>query len=102
MSDGKNNNTNNNGKRTFNLTLAAVASQVGCLTIFVVFAALIAGLWLDTYFKTRPLFTVGLMIASIPITLIIMFWIVKRATSRIESNTEQDNNSPEMEDTKSG
>ena len=102
MSEGKKNSNKNSGKRTFNLTLAAVASQVGCLTIFIVFGALIAGLWLDTHFDTRPLFTVGLMIASIPMTLIIMFWIVKRATSRIKSNTEQENNSPETEDTKSG
>jgi len=100
MTEGKEKEKKENANRTFNLTLAAVASQVGCLTIIIVFGALITGLWLDAQFDTRPLFTIGIMLVSIPITLILMFWIVKRATSRIEANIEQEKNSPEMEEQK--
>jgi len=67
-----------------NLTLAAVAGQVGCLTLVIVLAALFGGLWLDSRFQTRPMFTVGLMIGSIPVTLFAMFWVVKVATSRFQ------------------
>ena len=70
----------------FNLTLAAVAGQVGCLTLVIVLAALLVGLWLDAQFGTKPMITVILMIASVPVTLVLMFWIVKTATARIESN----------------
>jgi F0F1-type ATP synthase assembly protein I len=66
-----------------NLTLAAVAGQVGCLTLVIVLVALFGGLWLDKQLDTKPAFTIGLMIISVPITLILMFWVVKKATSKI-------------------
>jgi F0F1-type ATP synthase assembly protein I len=69
----------------YNLTLAAVAGQVGCLTVVIIALALLAGLWLDNQFGTRPLFLVGLLLASVPVTLITMFWVVRQATSRIQN-----------------
>jgi F0F1-type ATP synthase assembly protein I len=70
-----------------NMTLAAVAGQVGCLTVVIIALALLAGLWLDNQFGTRPLFLVGLLLASVPVTLITMFWVVRQATSRIQNET---------------
>ncbi|MFN3741982.1 MAG: AtpZ/AtpI family protein [Anaerolineales bacterium] len=67
-----------------NLTLASVAGQVGCLTLVVIFVALIGGLWLDKSLGTRPLFTILLLVGSVPITLFLMFRIVKAATERIK------------------
>lgn len=77
-----------------NLTLAAVAGQVGCLTLVIIFGALIAGLWLDREFATKPLFTIVLMIASMPVTLYVMFRVVRGATSRIRPviNNNKDEN----------
>lgn len=72
-----------------NMTLAAVAGQVGCLTIVIIFASLLGGLWLDNQFGTRPLFTVGLLLVSVPVTLITMFWVVRQATSRIQTQSSQ-------------
>jgi len=68
-----------------NMTLAAVAGQVGCLTLVIVLAALFGGLWLDMRFGTKPMITVVLMVASVPVTLAGMFWIVRMAVSRINS-----------------
>jgi hypothetical protein len=67
----------------FNLTLAAVAGQVGFLTLCIVLASLFGGLWMDKRFDTKPLFTVTIMLASIPVTIIMMFWVVRNATARI-------------------
>ncbi len=72
----------------FNITLAAVAGQVGCLTLVVIFGSLFAGLWLDNQFSTRPLFTVFLLIGSIPVTLVAMFWVVRKATSHIKPDSK--------------
>jgi MFS-type transporter involved in bile tolerance (Atg22 family) len=72
-----------------NLTLAAVVGQVGCLTSVIVLAALFGGLWLDSRFSTRPMITIGLIVISVPITLFVMIWIVKKATSRIKTDGEQ-------------
>jgi len=68
---------------TYNLAMAAVASQVGCLTLVIIFGALIAGLWLDRSFATKPLFTILFMIGSMPVTLYVMFRVVQSATARI-------------------
>jgi F0F1-type ATP synthase assembly protein I len=72
----------------FNITLAAVAGQVGCLTLVVIMASLFGGLWLDTQFNTRPLFTILLLIGSIPVTIVAMFWVVRKATSHIKPDTK--------------
>lgn len=78
----------NQGKDRFqyamNLTLASIAGQVGCLTLIIIFVALFAGLWLDRYLDTKPLFTIVLLIGSVPVTLFLMFRVVKAATSRIK------------------
>ncbi|GAB4577868.1 MAG: hypothetical protein Fur0022_06000 [Anaerolineales bacterium] len=67
-----------------NMTLAAVAGQVGCLTLVIIFLSLFGGLWLDNQFETRPLFTILLLIGSIPVTIVTMFWVVRKATSHIK------------------
>jgi len=78
----------NQGKERFqyamNLTLASIAGQVGCLTLVIIFVALFAGLWLDRYLDTKPLFTIVLLIGSVPVTLFLMFRVVRAATSRIK------------------
>jgi F0F1-type ATP synthase assembly protein I len=78
-----------NSQYAFNLTLAAVAGQVGCLTLVIVLVALFAGLWLDNQFQSKPLFTVILTVASVPVTLVMMFWVVRKATARMNTNSEQ-------------
>lgn len=102
MNSGKEKTSTDKSQYAFNITLAAVAGQVGCLTILIIFAALLGGLWLDSQFDTRPIFTVGFMIVSVPITLVLMFWIVKRATSRMRTNENTNPESPEKEDIESG
>lgn len=82
---------------TLNLALATAAGQVGFVTLIVIAVALIGGLALDNSLDTKPMFTVLFMIASVPVTVILMFRIVRAATSRIkpsektESNTEEKN-----------
>lgn len=82
----------NRQQYVYNLTMAAVAGQVGCLTLVIIFGALIAGLWLDRSFATKPLFTILLLIASMPVTLYIMFRVVKGATNRIRPAVKEKSN----------
>ncbi len=74
----------NNFQYAMNMTMASIAGQVGCLTLAVIFAALFAGLWLDRYLDTKPLFTVAILLGSVPVTLFLMFRLVKAATDRIK------------------
>jgi F0F1-type ATP synthase assembly protein I len=83
-----------------NLTLAGIAGQVGCLTIVIILIAVLGGLWLDAQFQTRPLFTIVLLIASIPISLGLMFFVVRAATSKIKAGPppEKSGQTPEEVD----
>jgi ABC-type transport system involved in cytochrome c biogenesis permease subunit len=87
-----------NNQKIFNITLTAVAGQAGCFTFFIVFAALFGGLWLDNRFQTRPMFTIGLIIASIPVTVLAMLWIVRFTTSHMDQAKNRNNNKIVEED----
>ena len=78
------------GRKPLNqgMVLGAVVGQVGCLTLLIVLAALFSGLWLDGKFGTKPILTVILMIASVPVTLVLMFWIVRKATARLQDRRQ--------------
>jgi len=71
------------------MTLAGVIGQVGCLTLIIIAVALIAGLWLDTQLHTRPIFTLILVLASVPLTLYLMFRIVLSVAPKIQMSTDQ-------------
>ncbi len=91
----------NGGKQYFfNLALAAVAGQVGCLTLIIVLAAVFAGLWLDNRFDTKPMITLILVFGSLPVTLILMFAIVRGATKKMKlgnSSQLEENTQPKEE-----
>jgi uncharacterized membrane protein (DUF485 family) len=82
------------GLRSLNLTLAVVTGQVGCLTVLIILLAFFAGRWLDNRFDSDALFTIVLMVGSIPVTLVVMFWVVRSVTSRFAkpsaNNSEDD------------
>jgi MFS-type transporter involved in bile tolerance (Atg22 family) len=88
-------------QNAFSLTLAAVVGQVGCLTLVIILGAIFGGIWLDDRMGTRPMFTIGLAVASIPVTLVVMLWVVKAATSRLQDHQKR-NSGPTQEDTKGG
>jgi F0F1-type ATP synthase assembly protein I len=68
----------------FNLTMAALVGQVGCLTLVIVLGAVFGGLYLDRHFGTRPWFTLGLVLGSIPVSLVVMFYVSRAAIRRIK------------------
>ena len=69
-----------------NLTLAGAAGQVGCVTLVIIVLAVLGGLWLDARFDTRPIFTLVLLVLSIPISLAAMLYIVRLVTSKIKAS----------------
>ena len=75
----------NRKQQILNLTLAGVTGLVGCLTLVIVLGAVFIGLWLDGIFLSRPWFTIGLVVASIPISIITMIIVTRLAVSKIKS-----------------
>lgn len=67
----------------FSLALASMVSQIGCVTIVLVLGALVAGLWLDKTFETRPLFTVLLLLGSMPVSLYVLVRIALSTATQV-------------------
>lgn len=75
--------------KVYNLTLASITAQVGCLTLVIILAAVFGGLWLDAQYQTKPWFTLGLLIISIPISLTVMFFVVRLTLKKLKENVEK-------------
>jgi hypothetical protein len=64
--------------------LLGVVGQVGCLTLVIVLVALFGGLWLDNQLQTRPWFTLGLILLSVPLTFALVLRVVFSSSDRIQ------------------
>lgn len=81
-----------------NALLASVVGQVGCLIVFIVFLALAVGRALDIFLGTTAIFTVLLMVGSVPVALYFTVRLSLTAVERarlkheqLEDETETDN-----------
>jgi len=67
--------------------------------LIVVVAALFAGLWLDNALKTKPLFTLLLVIGSVPVGIFLMYRVAMSIIARSRpqpktNNSTQGENQP--------
>lgn len=82
------------------LWVTGLLGQVGCVTVAVILVALVVGLWLDQQLATKPLFTLTLLIGSVPVTIYIMVRIVLRGMARVQpgaSGTDAEEHSEERQ-----
>jgi uncharacterized membrane protein YciS (DUF1049 family) len=86
-----------------NALLASVVGQIGCLIVFIVFIALGVGMALDKFLGTTALFTILLMVGSVPVALYftvrLSLTAVNRAQIKLEESEETDENETEEEAT---
>jgi F0F1-type ATP synthase assembly protein I len=68
---------------------------VAGLTLAIIFVGLFAGILLDRLLNSKPLFTIVLTIASIPVTIYATFRVVKAASSRIRPSTNKEKSEEE-------
>ncbi len=67
-----------------NMLIAALVGQIGVLTLIIVLAAGLGGIALDARLGTKPWFTIGLLVASIPISLLVMVTIARKTVTKIK------------------
>lgn len=77
---------NRKKRNRYNIIIAVLAGQVGCLTLLIVIAALLGGMALDAHLGTKPWLTLGLIIISIPVSIILMVIIAKKTVSKIKTS----------------
>lgn len=64
--------------------LAGIIGQVGCITVILVAIALGAGVLLDNLLGTRPVFTILLLVGSVPVTLYLIVRMSLTAVGRLQ------------------
>ncbi len=74
----------NNAEYMRNIALATVAGQAGCGTLVIVFGALFGGMFIDSRLDTHPIFTIGLVLVAIPISLYAMIHLVLTSVAAIQ------------------
>ena len=62
-----------------------IGVQAGCVSVIIVILALVVGLVLDRALGTKYMFTVGLMLLSIPVSLGAMVYSVLRSTRSLQN-----------------
>jgi F0F1-type ATP synthase assembly protein I len=72
----------------FQTLLIVLVGQVGCLTLVIILLSVFGGLWLDKTFGTRPLFTLILLFAGIPLSVLLMLNVARRTLARLRSEAE--------------
>jgi F0F1-type ATP synthase assembly protein I len=70
-----------------NTLLIVLIAQMGCLTLAVIALSVLAGLWLDSSFHTKPIFTLVLLLAGIPVSVLLMLYVARKSVEKFKSRT---------------
>lgn len=78
------------GRSILNNLLVVLIGQVGCLTLVVILASVFGGLWLDKTFGTKPIFTLVLLFAGIPVSVLVMLTVARKTLARLNAKAENE------------
>ncbi|HLE90596.1 MAG TPA: AtpZ/AtpI family protein [Anaerolineales bacterium] len=78
------------GSSILNTLLIVMIGQVGCLTLIIILGSVFGGLWLDNLFGTKPVITLALLFAGIPVSVIVMLVVARRTLARLKEKAEKD------------
>ena len=78
------------GSNILNTLLIVMIGQVGCLTLVIILASVFGGLWLDNTFGTKPVFTLALLFAGIPVSVLVMLSVARKTLARLKETAEKE------------
>lgn len=78
------------GRSILTTLLIVMIGQVGCLTLIIILASVFGGLWLDNTFGTKPVFTLALLFAGIPISVLVMLVVARRTLARLKEQADKE------------
>ena len=81
------------GRSILNTLLIVLIGQVGCLTLVIILASVFGGLWLDETFDTKPVFTLALLFAGIPVSVFVMLAVARKTLARLKDKAENESKS---------
>ena len=80
--------SDNEHRNALNTLLIVLVGQIGCLTLVIIILTVLAGLWLDNTFHTKPVFTLLLLLAGIPLSVILMVLVGRKTLAKLKSKDE--------------
>ena len=84
--------SNKDHRNVVNTLLIVLVGQMGCLTLVVILVTVLAGLWLDNTFHTKPIFTMVLLLAGIPLSVILMVFVGRKTLASLKEKEESGKN----------
>ena len=75
-------------KNIVNTLLVVMIGQVGCLTLVVILGSVYLGLWLDNVFGTKPVLTLILLFAGVPLSVALMLFVARRTLARLKEQND--------------
>ena len=81
------------GRSILTTLLIVMIGQVGCITLVIILASVFGGLWLDKTFDTKPVFTLALLFAGIPVSVFVMLAVSRRTLTRLKDKAENESKS---------
>ena len=78
------------GRSILTNLLIVLIGQVGCLTLIIILASVFGGLWLDRTFDTKPVFTLVLLFAGIPVSVFVMLNVGRKTLARMQDKLEKE------------
>ncbi len=73
-----------------------MVGQVGCLSLVIILLSVLGGLWLDNMLGTKPLFTLILLLAGIPLSVALMVYVGRKTIAKIKSQSESESKNNEL------
>ncbi len=80
--------TEQKGRNILNTLLVVMIGQVGCLTLVIILVSVFLGLWLDNMFGTKPVITLILLFAGIPLSVFLMLFVARRTLTRMQEKDD--------------
>lgn len=77
--------------------LAGIIGQIGCITVILIALALAAGVLLDRFLDTKPVFTILFLVGSVPVTLYVTVRVSLMAAARAQRLATQDDSKEDTE-----
>lgn len=78
------------GRSILTNLLIVLIGQMGCLTLIIVLASVFGGLWLDRIFDTKPVITLALLFAGIPVSVLLMLNVGRKTLARMKDDLEKE------------
>ena len=78
------------GRSILTNLLIVLVGQVGCLTLVIILVSVFGGLWLDKIFNTKPVITLVLLFAGIPVSVFVMLSVARKTLARLKDQAENE------------